>query len=128
MRTRETALAAKRKSQPSDTTDQAIGQRLAEMRRERGITQAELAEALGVSQPVVSDYERGALRLHGEQIAKLAALLKVSADELLGVVKLKRNTSVGNSRAARRLQQIERLPQRDQQAIFRTIDAFLSRG
>ena len=43
-----------------------------------------MAEKLGVAQTVVSDYERGALRLHGELILKLAEILSVSADELLG--------------------------------------------
>ncbi|MBM4258227.1 MAG: helix-turn-helix transcriptional regulator [Deltaproteobacteria bacterium] len=42
----------------------APGQRVAQLRKERGLTQQELAERLGISQPVVSDYECGALRLH----------------------------------------------------------------
>lgn len=42
---------------------------------------------LGVSQPVVSGYERGALRLHGELIVRLAHLLRVWSDEILGIEK-----------------------------------------
>jgi len=61
-----------------------IAQRLGRLRREKGITQAEMAELLGLSQPIVSDYERGELRLHGELSVKLAEILDCSADELLG--------------------------------------------
>ena len=45
----------------------------------------QMAKRLGVSQPVVSDYERGGLRLHGELILKVAEILDLSANELLGL-------------------------------------------
>jgi transcriptional regulator with XRE-family HTH domain len=104
--------------------EETIGQRLARMRRERGLTQAEVALRIGVAQPVVSDYERGELRLHGELIVKLTHILGVSAEELLGLEKPKSNGPL-NRRLLRRIQEIERLPRRDQQALLRTIDRFL---
>ncbi len=105
---------------------ETIGQRLARLRRERGLTQIELAQKLGVAQPVVSDYERGELRLHGQLIVNLTAILGVSAEEILGTEKPKGNgTPVKNRRLLRRIQEIERLPRRDQQALLRTIDRFL---
>lgn len=107
---------------------ETIAQRLQRLRREKGITQAEMAELLGVSQPIVSDYERGELRLHGELIVKLAELLDCSADELLGLQQRKAATGGGNRRMLRRLQQLDLLPKRDQEALLRTIDAFLSKG
>ncbi|MCG3146265.1 MAG: hypothetical protein HONDAALG_04164 [Gammaproteobacteria bacterium] len=97
------------------------------LRREKGITQAEMAKLLGVSQPIVSDYERGELRLHGELIVRLAEILGCSADELLGLRERKGTTGGGNRRMLRLLQQIELLPKRDQEALLRTIDAFLSK-
>jgi len=60
-------------------------QRLVRLRKERGLTQAQMAKRLGVSQPVVSDYERGGLRLPGELILKVVEILDVSANELLGL-------------------------------------------
>lgn len=122
------AVARPRTKTPRHTKSETetIAQRLARIRRERGLTQVELAEKLGVAQPVVSDYERGELRLHGELIVKLTGILGVSAEELLGLEKTKGNGApVKNRRLARRLQEIERLPRRDQQALLRTIDTFL---
>src|SRR5881397_2513563 len=117
-------------SMPKRPGDQeTIGQRLARLRRERGITQAEIAEKLGIVQPMVSDYERGELRLHGQLIVDLSRLLGVSADELLGLEKPRAGGgSVKNRRLLRRLQQLEKLPRRDQQALLRTIDAFLAKA
>ena len=105
--------------------DETIGQRLARARRERGMTQVELAQRLGVAQPVVSDYERGELRLHGELIVKLTQILGCSAEELLGLEKPRTATGPTNRRLLRRIQEIEQLPRRDQQALLRTIDRFL---
>lgn len=112
----------------SKTQQETIGERLARMRRERGLTQADVAERLGIVQPVVSDYERGELRLHGQLIIELTRILGVTADELLGLGGSKRNGSVKNRRWLKRMQQLERLPKRDQEALVRTIDAFLDRA
>jgi transcriptional regulator with XRE-family HTH domain len=106
---------------------ETIAQRLGRLRREKGITQAEMAERLGISQPIVSDYERGELRLHGELIVKLVEILDCSADELLGVRERKAITGGGNRRALRRLQQFELLSKRDQEALLRIFDALLSK-
>ena len=48
----------------------AGAQRLVRLRKERGLTQAQMAKRLGVSQPIVSDYERGGLRLFAEVVSK----------------------------------------------------------
>lgn len=121
----EVAELARRTDPQSEET---VGERLARIRRERGITQAELAEKLGLAQPNVSDYERGILRLNADLILKLTGILKVSADELLGLRQPKSTRSVKNRRLARRIEEIERLPRRDQEALLRTIDAFLTKA
>lgn len=107
--------------------EESIGGRLSRLRRERGITQVELAEILGVAQPMVSGYERGSLRLHGELIVELTKILDVTADQLLGLKETK-NGTVKNRRLLRKLQQLELLPRRDQQALLRTIEAFLRKA
>jgi len=114
-----------KRAEPGREAVETIAQRLARIRRERGMTQVELAERLGVAQPVVSDYERGELRLHGQLIVKLSQILGVSSEELLGLKKAPANGAIKNRRLLRRLQEIDRLPRRDQQALLRTIDRFL---
>jgi len=89
---------------------ETIAQHLGRLRREKGITQAEMAERLGISQPIVSDYERGELRLHGELIVKLVEILDCSADELLGVRERKATTCGGNRRMLRKAAKSWRLP------------------
>jgi len=110
-------------------TAAVIGARLAQLRKEKGITQGELAKLLAISQPMVSDYERGELRLHGELILQLTQILGVSADELLGREESpKRKSSIKNRRLLRQVQALDKLSKRDQQALLRTIDAFLGKA
>jgi transcriptional regulator with XRE-family HTH domain len=109
---------------------QTLGTRIARLRREKGLTQAELAEQLQVSQPVVSDYENDVIRLPADVVVQIAQILAASTDELLGVKAAASvsNTGIKNRRLYRRMQEIEKLPRRDQDALLRTIEAFISKS
>ena len=109
---------------------ETIGARIARLRRDKGMTQQELARLLNVTQPVVSDYENDVIKVSGEMVIQLAQALGSSADEILGLEKPARasNGSIKNRRIYRQLQNIEKLPKRDQQALLRTIDAFLAKA
>jgi transcriptional regulator with XRE-family HTH domain len=110
---------------------ETLGARIARLRREKGLTQAELAEALQVSQPVISDYENDVIRLPTDALVQIAELLGTSTDELLGIkaatTRTSANNSIKNRRLYRRMQEIEKLPRRDQEALLRTIEAFISK-
>ncbi|MEO8165891.1 MAG: helix-turn-helix transcriptional regulator [Betaproteobacteria bacterium] len=108
---------------------ETMGSRIARLRRDKGMTQAELAERLDVSQPVISDYENNVIKLSGETVAQLAGLLGVSADEILGLEKSATTKApIKNRRLYRQLASIDKLPKRDQEALLRTIDAFLTKA
>ena len=116
--------ASKLTLMPLPPSDETPGQRLARIRRERGFTQIELAEKTGLVQTLVSDYERGKLRLNADMILRFATALEVSTDALLqpaGPAESKRPSR----RVLRRLEQIESLPSTQQLALLRTIDTFL---
>ena len=118
-------MARRPRSKAERDKDLALGRRIAALRRERGYTQTEIADQVGAIQVIVSNYERGKLRPHPDMIVRLAKALRVSADELLGVQPARQNGAPVSRRVLRRLQAIDQLPKRDQDALFRTIDAFL---
>jgi hypothetical protein len=81
-----------------------------------------------VSQPVISDYEKDVIRIPADVVIQLATVLKVSGDEILGLATNKQQSGgLKNRRLSRRLQAIDELPKRDQEALLRTIDAFISK-
>ena len=61
----------------------AIGEKIAQARREKRLTQEELADRLGVSRQAVSKWESGAALPETDKLARLSGLLGVSCDYLL---------------------------------------------
>ena len=57
-------------------------QRLRDMREDKDLSQAEVAEILGIKQTVYSRYERGFQTIPLEHLLKLARLYHVSLDYL----------------------------------------------
>ncbi|MBQ8288156.1 MAG: helix-turn-helix transcriptional regulator [Clostridia bacterium] len=62
-----------------------IGSTIRELRREREITQGELAKVLGVTTQAVSQWERGNAYPDLELLPVIAAYFGVSVDRLLGM-------------------------------------------
>ena len=102
------------------------GERLARLRKERGWTQVELAERVGITQTLLSDYERGKLRLNADLIVRFVNALETTTDELLqpkgARSPLRRKPS---RRVLRRMERIEKLPPHQQNHLLKTIDGFL---
>lgn len=101
-----------------------FGKRLVKLRKAAGYTQTELAHELDVTQRMVSYYEGHSDYPPGALLLKLAPLLGVSADELLGIKPLKK-AKQPDTRLQRRLQQIEKLPAKDRRQLVQIIDTFL---
>jgi transcriptional regulator with XRE-family HTH domain len=109
---------------PPINTGETIGQRLVRIRKERGFTQVEVAEKIGIIQSLVSSYENNVLKLSAEMAVRFARALGVSTDDLLETKKAK--SSIKPSRKVlRRLESIESLPSHHQQTVLKTIDTML---
>lgn len=63
---------------------QSFGERLAALRKEKGISQAQLAKMLNMGQSTIAMYERNKRRPDPETLERLADFFQVSVDYLLG--------------------------------------------
>lgn len=106
-----------------ERTVEGFGTRLAALRQRRGLTQGELGRTVGVSQRVVAYYETESTQPPGALLVDLARVLKVSADELLGLKPLSEKTPLRTARLRRRLQKVEQLPPADQRTVLKLVDA-----
>lgn len=70
-----------------------FGSRLTSLRHERGVSQKEVAEALGVSQALLSHYEKGIRECGLDFIRKASNYYDVTADYLLGSSENRRGLS-----------------------------------
>jgi len=118
---------SKLKLQPLKMGDESFGQRLAEIRKNKGYTQTELSKKIGLTQGLISDYELDKLRPYHEMIVRFALALDVSSDELLGLKQYKNTGSESKpaSKLIRRMEKIELLPDFKQKVLLNTIDTFL---
>ncbi|MGI5906961.1 MAG: helix-turn-helix domain-containing protein [Candidatus Pararuminococcus gallinarum] len=72
-----------------------VGKRLATLRQEKGMTQKELAKALGLSLNSVSLYERDLSQPSDETKIQIARLFGVSMDYLMGMSDRRKEDDVG---------------------------------
>jgi transcriptional regulator with XRE-family HTH domain len=119
-------VEAKSAVKPAWTNDaHKLGLRIAESRKIRGLSQAQLAERIGISRLLLSDYERGKVRVYADTLARIASALDVSPVQLLASASSKATDKVPSLRLMKRIQKIERLPLSQQKALLKYIDIFL---
>ena len=61
-----------------------FSERLKNLRKQAHLTQVDVAEKLGISQPAYASWERGAKKPTQENLVKIAQILDVSIDYLVG--------------------------------------------
>jgi transcriptional regulator with XRE-family HTH domain len=104
-----------------------LGARLRALRLERGMTQDEVARAIGTHFTSISAVERGVRGLTIQQIVKLSSALKVSPDALLHPKKSAKPkvTSRREGRLLRRIERIRELPSPQQRTVLDVLDSLL---
>lgn len=61
-----------------------FSERLKKLRKQAQLTQVDVAEKLGISQPAYASWERGVKKPTQENLVKIAQVLNVSVDYLVG--------------------------------------------
>jgi transcriptional regulator with XRE-family HTH domain len=102
----------------------SFGARLAELRKERALTQVQLAERLEITQQQLASYEVGRRRVPVSLLEPLAEALAVSVEELLGrEPKTKRRGPA--PKLERHLERISQLPRARQRFVLEMLDTVL---
>jgi transcriptional regulator with XRE-family HTH domain len=105
-----------------------IGARLRAVRTARELTQAELADILGVKHTHVSGIERGVRGVTLQQLVKLCRALDISPADVLGKDQpAPKSARTRDGKIARRVERIRALPRSKQRVILELIDTFLER-
>lgn len=107
--------------------EEDFGERLARLRKTRGYTQTELGEILGLSQRMMTYYEREEGRPPAHLLGQMAEALGVSVEELLGLKPVADKPAPRNTRLWRKLREIEKLPASDRRAVIKLVDGLLAR-
>jgi transcriptional regulator with XRE-family HTH domain len=101
----------------------ALGAQVSMLRKSQGMTQAELARALGVSQQAVFAYELGERRISVLVLAKLSKIFSTSVENIVGLSKpVRMPTGRLSPRCMRHAERLQALPKTQQRFIIRIID------
>lgn len=105
-----------------------LGARIAQARKERNITQVQLAATLGIAQQTLAHYEGGRLRLPASLLPTLAQELQLPVEDLLGQPSAtKTRAKRGPAPAlAQHMERISALPKPQQKFVIQMIEMALA--
>jgi len=107
------------------TGDETIGQRLARLRKKKGLSQRELAKKMDLTQSIISAYELNTRTLSANMVAQFAVFFGVSTDEIIGLKANGKEKMQPNLRLMKRIHKIEKLSEYKQKIILQMIDSYL---
>ena len=98
----------------------SFGKKLMEARKNKGMSQEDLANLIGTKGPALGRYERGVAKPTIEVATKLANALNVSLDYLVGKVDTEMDEAT-----LKRIRDISVLPEDDRNFLLRAVDGLL---
>lgn len=105
-----------------------IGTRIRGLRLERGLSQVELAKAMGSHQTAISQIEVGYRGVSLNQVLRICQVLKAPPEQILGETPSKAQVpQLRQSRLLKRLEKIETLPPAKHRALLQIVDAFIEK-
>ena len=99
-----------------------FGSIVAQLRKEQGISQTDLAKQLGIHKNVLGRYERNEVFPSIEIARKIADILDVSLDFLTGKVDVEMDKTI-----RQRILEVSKFDEDDKMHIFSVIDAFVAK-
>ena len=106
---------------------EALGKRIAGLRKEQGLSQQALADELGVAQQTLAHYEVGRARMPVSLLPVLAQFFGIGVDELLGL----KNGAARRGPAPmlqRQVERLSRLPKAKQRVVMEMLEGVLSQA
>ena len=103
-----------------------FGKHLAAIRKEKNVSQNELAQAMGVTQCAIAHWERRSISLTPEQVIKLAHALDVSLEQLFGKNDLRRRKGY-SGKMHLLFESASKLPRRQQEKIVEFVEPYIER-
>jgi transcriptional regulator with XRE-family HTH domain len=114
---------------PAKSKRTEFGERLVTARQQMGLSQAQVAERLGITQQSYGGWERRETALKPEHLVKVAAILNVTVDYLLGKEDSRKRSGGPVGKARRVFEEVSKLPRNQQQHIIRVVeDMLVARG
>jgi len=111
---------------PSKYPRSPFGARLHAAREAKGISQAQVAKKLGITQTAYAVWERHTVALRPEQIEQVAALLDVTVTDLMSQTGQPKRGAGPVGKARQVFERVSQLPRATQQRILANVEDSLT--
>ena len=111
---------------PSKHPRTDFGHRLHTAREALGLSQAQVAEKLGINQASYGAWERYPVALRPDQIEQLSKILNVSVEHLFGKETLKSRVGGPVGRVRQVFEKVSKLPRHQQNKVAEFVEAFVN--
>ena len=105
----------------------AFAERLKLLRKSRNITQARLAQLLYINPRAYNRWETGGNVPHLDTLIKIADILQVTLDELVGRNNITSQPKIKNHELHQLCQKADQLPDEDQKALILVMDGLVKK-
>lgn len=102
-------------------------QRLRDIRQQRQLTQVRIAELVGIGIRVYHRWENGNATPHFDALLRLADVLDISLDELVGREPVNEDSAIHNHELHQLVRQVDQLSDDDQRALIAVMDGLVKR-
>ena len=106
----------------------ALGARIAQARKDQGLTQQELADQLGLAQQTFAHYEMGRVRFPASILPLLAQILSMAPEELLGLDEKPKAKRGPTPKLQQQIERINQLPKAKQRFVMEMIDTVIAQA
>jgi transcriptional regulator with XRE-family HTH domain len=109
-----------------DSIRRELGQRIKQLRKDKGWTQKELANRIGTSPAQLNKYEAGQNTPPLDKLVLFAEILTTTADFLIAG-NVSENIPISNTRLVQRLQLIDRFDAEEKETIIKLLDGMIAK-
>lgn len=119
--------SAMQTGRPAKHSRPAFGERLHALREQAGLSQAALAEKLGIAQRTYSQWERRPVALRHDQLVALADALGIALSELVGDGDRKKRGAGPTGKMRQLFTAASNLPRDQQTKVVALLEAFVEK-
>ncbi|GEM59315.1 transcriptional regulator [Flavobacterium columnare] len=100
-----------------------LGDKITNLRKQKNLSQGDLADKIGVSRDAIGKYERNDIMPTADKAKKIADILGITLDFLMN--DKPQDDTVFDSDVIYRMEELQKLPEAEKEKINAIIDAFI---
>jgi transcriptional regulator with XRE-family HTH domain len=108
------------------TKDNKLGDRIAELRKAKNLSQQDLADTIKISRAQMNRYENQAVQPPADVLNKLAKVLDTTVDYIInGATEAKAKAQLKDSKVLEQFKEVDSLPDTEKNVVLKVVSALI---